>query len=170
MVEGGGERMGVLLFLLVAPVGMAVIGGIADCMRDYSQISLASRNISVVTAIGRGVQWPFKHPASLVLYVAWMLIGIFFAVLPLLFENWIPAATISAIIFLTVSQQVALIARSAITVAWFGSEVAFFEAYAEDEPLIAEAHPDTGELDNESDHTRLRKPPEDRSPENPPLA
>ena len=143
-VGGAGEKLGVLLVLVAMPIGMTIIGGLTDCMRDYAQISLVVRNTSVVTAVGRGVQWPFRHPAALWLYVAWMIAGIFVAFLPLLLENWITAATVFAIVALAVTQQIALIGRAAITVAWYGSEVAFFDEHAEDEPpLIAEVVDDT---------------------------
>ena len=129
-VAGAGEKVGVLLVLIAMPVGMAIIGGLTDCMKDYAQISLVVRNTSVVTAVGRGVQWPFRHPTALGLYVAWMVAGVFVALLPMLFENWITAATVFSIVFLAVAQQIAFIARAAVTVAWYGSEVAFFDEHA----------------------------------------
>jgi hypothetical protein len=54
-------------------------------------------------------------------------------------ENLLPAATAAGIVLLLVLQQFMMIVRAGVTVAWYGSEVSYFEAKAAAElPLIAD--------------------------------
>ncbi len=139
-IGAAGEQGTVLLSLLVLPVAMGAVGAAADLMCDYSQIAVVSRNESITKAFGRGIGWPFKHPRAVLLYAAWLVPAIVLVLMPLLFENWIAAASIAGILSLTLAQQASFILRAAVTVAWYASEVEFFESQTWDEsPLIAGA-------------------------------
>lgn len=143
-----GERGNVLLFVVALPVGLLVVGAIADCMRDYGQITLVTRGAGIWDAFARGLAWPLQHPRSLVLYGAWMVAAIAATVLPLVFELNLAAATTSGILTLALLQQMLLFVRAGVTVGWYGSETGYYEEKMADElPLIADAGPSAEESD-----------------------
>lgn len=136
--SGAGERVMFMLFVVATPLGFAMIGSLADCMRDYSIIALVSRYQSVAAAFGTGMRWPFENRRALKIYVSWLVAAFFITPLPLLFENVLVGATTTGLILLVLLQQSAMVIRSGVTVAWLGSEVAYFEdRMAAREPLIA---------------------------------
>jgi hypothetical protein len=118
---------------------MTLVGAITDCMQDYSQIELVTRGRGVMKSLGAGLLWPFRHPTALALYALWMMVAIAITVSPLVLENLLPAATAAGIVLLLVLQQFMMIVRAGVTVAWYGSEVSYFEANAAAElPPIAD--------------------------------
>jgi hypothetical protein len=134
-----GEKASMLMGLIAWPIVVVVVSAITDCMQDYSQIELVARGKGVVKSIGDGLAWPFRHPSVLALYALWMVIAIAITVSPLVLENMLPAATAAGVLLLLVLQQFMMIVRAGVTVAWYGSEVSYFEANAAAElPLIAD--------------------------------
>lgn len=135
-----GEQGAVLTFLVVLPVGMAIIGATTDCMLDYSRMALIIRDEPMLRSIGTGMGWPFRHPRAIPIYAFWMVVGAVLVLLPLFLDNAVTGGTVATVLVLTIAQQALLIVRSGVTVAWYGSEVAFFEEVADAEaPLIAGA-------------------------------
>lgn len=134
----GGEKVGMLVALLALPTAGLVLSALMDCMQDYSQIGLVTRGKQITTAIGHGFTYPFRHPRALLLYGFWMLIAIAATLAPIVADNLMTAATRGGIIALLIVQQLILLVRAGVTIAWYGSEVDYFEANAtEEEPLIA---------------------------------
>lgn len=135
-----GEQGAVLTFLVALPLGMAVIGATTDCMLDYSRVALIIRDEPVLRSIGTGMGWPFRHPRAIPIYVFWMIVGVALVVAPLLLDNAVTGGTVASVLLLMVAQQLILIVRSGVTLAWYASETAFFEdAVAAEAPLIADA-------------------------------
>jgi len=103
---------------------------IFDLMHDYSRIHLVERDAGIMSSFGRGIAWPFKNGSASVLYVCWFLISAIVWFLPFLLDINTASATAISIFLLLIVQQIMLFIRSAFGVAWFGSEVAFYERRA----------------------------------------
>jgi hypothetical protein len=128
-----------VLYWIVAP--MAIVLGLAlmDAMHDYGRISLVSKNQGAVTAWFAGIAYPFRHPVAILVYLFWAVVAIALSAAALqLHPSWGGAMVSIWLLFL--GQQVVFLLRSATTVAWFGSEVSFFQRIdLRDAPRIADA-------------------------------
>jgi len=151
VVANLGDKASILVGLTVWPLVTVVASAILDCMHDYSRIELVVRGKSIVRSLGGGLAWPFRHPSSLALYTVWMVIAIVVTLSPLVLENVLPAATGAGLVLLVLLQQLMFVVRAGVTVAWYGSEVTYFEERAEAElPLIAaDEYPEISEQAND---------------------
>lgn len=115
---------------------------ILDLMHDYSRMALVVGSKPVLESFFAGLRFPFRHGIASRLYLLWFVPAALLWAIPTALE-W--TLGMGALVFL--AQQVVLLARSAVTVAWFGSEVALYESTVpapEPEPeLAAEPEPDT---------------------------
>ncbi len=127
------------LYWIVAPVAVVVGLAVFDLMHDYGRISLVTEGRGVAAAWLDGIKYPFRHPGTIWLYGFWALIALLVSAAAVrLHASW--GATMAGVWLLFLGQQVFFFVRSAATVAWFGSEVSFFERLKHREaPLIADA-------------------------------
>lgn len=128
-----GEVGGFWIYAVFAPLLLLIVLAIFNLMHDYGRIALLLENRSVVTAWRTGLLWPFKHRTSLLLYAFWFFIGVVLLMLPTLLSINVPTETISLVWILFLFQQLVLLARAWVNVAWIGSEVALFEDVGERE-------------------------------------
>jgi hypothetical protein len=125
-------------FVLV-PTLLITLLAVLDLMHDYSRIALVVDEKKVLKAFATGVAWPVRHGQASWLYWLWFLPGLVLVLLPVWLDMSFVAATTLGIWGLFMLQQVVLLARSAVTVGWIGSETAFYEMIRMQEaPLIAE--------------------------------
>ena len=122
----GGEIGSFWLIAVVLPTALLAGLAIIDLYQRYSRIALVVRNEQVPGAIRAGFNWPSRFPVISLVYVIWYVIaaGVFVAGLLL---NARLHVGISFFLLAVVLQQVVLLARSAVTVGWVGSEVHLFE-------------------------------------------
>ena len=124
---------------VIVPALLIASLSVLDLMHDYSRIALVAEDQAIGKAWWTGVTWPFRHGASSRLYVTWFALAAVTLALPTLLDMSFTAGTTATIWLLFILQQIALLARAAITVGWIGSEVAFFEDVRHRQmPLIAE--------------------------------
>jgi hypothetical protein len=124
---------------VVAPTLLISLLAVLDLMHDYARIALVVDDEPVLTAIGTGFTWPFRHGNASRLYVLWFVPAAVLLLLPTVLDLNATAATAGAVWTLFLAQQVLLLLRAAVTVGWFGSETAFYETIRRREmPLIAE--------------------------------
>ena len=154
-----GEVAAFWTYGVAAPTLLITALSILDLMQDYSRIALVVEEPGVWRAWKAGVLWPFRHGMASRLYVVWFALAAVLLVLPTLLDMSLTAATTGTIWLLFGLQQLALLARAAVTVGWIGSEVAFFEDVRRRQvPPAAEDAPPAG-LDVE----RCRPPSETTS-------
>ena len=141
-----GEVANFWITAVIVPTLLITFLSVLDLMHDYSHIALVADSQSVESAWWTGIKWPFRHGASSRLYVMWFALAALTLVFPTLLDLSFTAETTRSIWLLFILQQIALLARAAVTVGWIGSEVAFFEDVRYREmPLIAEEDtPDVG--------------------------
>ena len=130
---GLGE-VGTFWTLLVALPSLVVAGlALLDLMHDYARMALVVSGQSVWKAWRTGLAWPFRHGTAVGLYAVWFVVAAGLLVAPSMM-----AAAMAAGWGLFFAQQLPLLARAAVTVGWFGSEVTLYERVRWAEaPLIA---------------------------------
>ena len=131
MMSAASGEVGIFwISFALLPTAIITWVSILDLMHDYSRIHLVERDAGIFSSLGRGLLWPFKNGSASVLYVFWFLVSAAVWFLPFIFDAKTASATALSIFFLLIVQQVMLLIRSAFSVAWFGSEVAFYERRA----------------------------------------
>ena len=132
--EVGTFWINLVILPTLAISGLAVL----DLMHDYARMALVVDEKKVFKATVTGLAWPFKHGSASGLYVAWFVPAALLLLLPTVLDMNVAAATGGAIWGLFLMQQVLMLLRAAVTVGWFGSETALYEAIRLQEmPLIA---------------------------------
>lgn len=112
-------------------VGLAAM----DLALDYSRIALVQRDLSPFSAIGGGIHFGLGRLSSHIIYLIWYLPSLILLVLPTPIETVLGA---SFGVFLL--QQLLLLARAWVGIAWVGSQVAHFECANELPAIAAETH------------------------------
>ncbi|MEM6647223.1 MAG: hypothetical protein AAF730_13325 [Bacteroidota bacterium] len=136
-------EVGIFWIALVA-LPTVLISGLAvlDLMHDYARAGLVVEHWTAGQAFREGFAWPFRHGRSSLLYVAWFAVALSLLALPWLLEAWLPAFGKSVAWLRFGMQQVAFLLRAAVTVAWLGTTLAFFEhIQRKNAVLIAEQQP-----------------------------
>lgn len=123
--EAGTFRTWTVVVPLFAVIGLAKM----DLFQDLGRISIVLRGSGVFAAFVDGIRFALRHWGVFLLYLAWLVPAGLFWLLPTVLEAAIGA---SLVVFLL--QQVLMLGRAGVTVAWIGSEVAFFEGAAEARP------------------------------------
>lgn len=124
---------------VAAPTLLISLLAVLDLMHDYARAALVIGEQPVLTALGTGMTWPFRHGQASRLYLIWFALAAVLLLLPTVLDMNVAAATGSTIWGLFIAQQVLLLLRAAVTVGWFGSETAFYETiWLRELPLIAE--------------------------------
>ncbi|NND70895.1 MAG: hypothetical protein HKN43_04895 [Rhodothermales bacterium] len=111
----------------VVPSMFLIFFAIIDLFHDYSRIKLVKDEVPVMRCFFHGFAWPWRHRGSIAIYVFWYLGAAILLVFPTLLDTNMAASTIGGIVVLFLIQQVVMVLRSAVTVAWFGSEVTYYE-------------------------------------------
>jgi hypothetical protein len=134
------------LYWIVGPAAVVIGVAVFDLMHDFGRISLVTEDRGATAAWLDGIKYPFRHPAAIVLYGFWVLVALAVSAAAIrLHASW--GATMASVWLLFLGQQVVFFVRSAATVAWFGSEVSFFERLRHREaPLIADVPAASGEF------------------------
>ena len=124
---------------VIAPTLIISVLAVFDLMHDYARAALVVGDEKVLTALGTGVVWPFRHGQASRLYLIWFAPAALLLLLPMVLDANVTAATSGTLWGLFVAQQVFMLLRAAVTVGWFGSETAFYETiWLREQPLIAE--------------------------------
>ncbi|MCB0720335.1 MAG: hypothetical protein KDD65_17945 [Bacteroidetes bacterium] len=132
-------------FTIGMPVLSILVLALLDLMHDYGRIGIVAREEKASKAFFNGISMPFRNPGALAVYAIWFFAGLVLLVLPGFLDTWMTSGTWIGLIALIVLQQLLMVLRSGVTVGWFGSEVAYFEAVRfHDEPLIAEGELQSG--------------------------
>ena len=115
--------------------GLLITGfALIDLMQRYARIANVVRHDSPLQAMVSGMRWPIRFGEASFLYVGWFFAGILVMALPMIIGVSLKTVWVGFLI-----QQVFLLLRAGLTVAWVGSEVDLFERTWESEmPLIAE--------------------------------
>lgn len=125
--------------LVILPTLAITLVAILDLMHDYSRIALVVDEQPVRKALATGLLWPFRHGAASRLYVLWFVPALLLWALPVVLDMSVPGGTTAGVWGLFLVQQLALVARAAVTVGWLGSETALYETVRMREaPLFAE--------------------------------
>jgi hypothetical protein len=133
LIRGSGEVGSFWLSLVVGPLLTAMTIAQLDVMHDYARIHLVTRG-GIWRSLIEGSIWPLKRLSALVMYDLWYFVAAVLWVLPFALDLALPKITIAGMIGAFLLQQVAILARTALSVGWIGSEVYYFEERAEPEP------------------------------------
>lgn len=138
----GGVDPGEVATFWIGLVGLPAVGvagfALLDLMHDYARAALVIGGERVWKAWRTGLAWPFRHAAAPGVYAVWFLLAALFLLAPSAMEG---AETAGWGLFL--AQQALLMGRAAVTVGWFGSEVALYERIHRDAaPLLAGTPPE----------------------------
>jgi hypothetical protein len=131
-----------------------------DVMHDYARIHLVTRG-GIWRSLIEGSIWPLKRLSALVMYDLWYFVAAVLWVLPFALDLALPKVTIAGMIGAFLLQQVAIFARTAVSVGWIGSEVFYFEERAEPEP---EVEPVTEETEFQSSEAESPESTSETSP------
>lgn len=118
-------------YIVIGPVLTVLVAATLDLMHDYARIQLVLRGAGVWESLIAGSIWPAKRLSALFLYDAWFAAGAALWLVPFWLDASFAKVTIAGMLGAFLLQQVAIIARQAVTVGWIGAEVSFFEALAE---------------------------------------
>lgn len=145
-----GEAGAFRVTTLAIPFMLVTVLGLLDVMHDYARIKLVRDEASIRTCLATGFTWPFANRAALSLYLLWLTVGAVVVILPSILDARFAASTTGTVWLLFVFQQLFFLIRSAVTVAWYGSEVYYFEQVEWNKlPLIADQkNPQTSEADD----------------------
>ncbi len=127
-----------VLYWIVTP-SVAVVGlAVLDLMHDFGRISLVSAGRTAVAAWIEGIKYPFRRPGSVLLYLFWAVVSLVLSIaVTRMHASW--AATMAGVWLAFLGQQIVFLLRAGTTVAWFGTEVDFYERRRlQEAPLIAE--------------------------------
>ena len=122
-----GEVGSFWIYGVILPFLLLLCFTMLNLMQDYGRILYIAGGFRLSEAWHRSVRWPFRHPGSITVYAIWLGIGAALLLLPILPDRQIATTSSWSLGLLFGLQQLILVARSAATVGWFGSEVAFFE-------------------------------------------
>lgn len=132
-------------WLVLLPTLFITGVSILDLMHDYSRMAIVVGSKPVLESFFAGLRFPFRHGIASWLYLLWFVPAALLLVIPTALE-W--AVGMGALVF--IAQQIVLFGRSAVTVAWFGSEVALYESVAPAPEPEPEPEPEPG-LESESE-------------------
>ncbi len=138
-----------VVYWIVTPAAVVFGLGVLDLMHDYGRINLVVEGKGAVAAWLEGIKYPFRRPGSILVYVSWAVLAVLISVVAAQLHASL-GASMASVWLLFLAQQIVFFARSAVTVAWFGSEVCFFErTQVQEAPLIVDnpASPDVAAQD-----------------------
>lgn len=138
VAEGQGEVGAFWTQGVVWPTLVITLVAIVDLMHDYGRMHLVLNANTIRQSWWYGVKWPFVHGTASWIYTSWFVLAAALWFLPFVLDTNLAAATAGGMWGLLLLQQATLFFRSAATVGWMGSEVAFFEARG---PLAPVLHP-----------------------------
>lgn len=113
-------------FFVLLPTLLIATMALVDLFERYGRLAIVVRHEGVFSAFRTGIGWPFRHGGASVLYVCWFFVALAVLVVPTLVGAH-DATTAGGIWSAFVVQQALLFIRAAVSVAWVGSEVAWFE-------------------------------------------
>lgn len=122
------------VFVAVPTVWLAGLAAM-DLALDYARIALVQRDLSPFSAVGEGIRFGLGRLSSHVVYLLWYLPSLILLVLPTPIETVLGA---SFGVFLL--QQLVLLGRAWVGIAWMGSQVTHYESANELPALAAETH------------------------------
>ena len=163
VLKGQGEVGQFWTAIVIGPLLTIVILGTFDLMHDYARMQLVLRGKGVWRSLLAGSIWPVKRLSALVLYDFWFLIGAVLWLAPFWFDYAFAKTTIAGMLGAFALQQVAIVAKNGVTVAWLGSEISYFEANDEPEPepeLEPEPEPQSEQELTEDGRSETRTQPE----------
>ena len=134
-----GEAGAFWINLVIMPALFIGALAVLDLWHDYARIALVLEYKRVPAALAMGMSWPARHPTASLLYLAWFVPAVLLWLLPAALDSTFTAATPFSFWMLFLAQQLVLLLRAGVTVAWIGSETFFFETMRlREAPLIAE--------------------------------
>jgi len=127
-----GEVASFWIRLTVLPIFLILGIALLDQMHDYARMALVIGHRPVVESFLSGLKFPFQFGLSSTIYIIWFVVGASILILPTLIAQWMGGLWVVFLI-----QQVVLFVRAGVSVGWFASEHALYEA-AIAPPAIAE--------------------------------
>ncbi len=125
------------IYFVFLPVSVILSFAFLDLMHDYARMELVVGNRPVMESMISGLAWPFRHGGSNTIYIGWFIVAIIVLILPTIVD--FREGGLWGVFLI---QQILLFLRAGITVGWFGSEVAYYDAVVTDEmPAIADIEP-----------------------------
>ncbi|NNE70854.1 MAG: hypothetical protein HKN29_10900 [Rhodothermales bacterium] len=133
----------VVFWTVFVGVPSVLIMGLAalDLALDYARIALVQRDLGVFEAAGAGFRFGLGRWSSQAVYLFWYVPSLVLLLLPIPIET-----ALGASFGVYLLQQLVLLGRAGIGVAWIGSEVALYESHHE-MPAIAGAVESTAAVD-----------------------
>lgn len=126
-------------FVYFLPISATLGLSFLALLHDYSKICLVKGDLGFGKAFKRGSKFALANPGTWILFAFWLIVSAVLLFAPSLLDRYLAATTISTVVVLFVLQQLFLFFRTAASVAWYGSEVEYYEAKMWKElPLIAE--------------------------------
>lgn len=115
-------------FFVVLPTLLITGMAMVDLFERYGRLALVVRHENTLSAFATGAVWPFRHGSASILYLFWFFVALAILAVPTLIG--VQGASSAAGVWIAfLLQQLILLVRAAITVAWTGSEVALFERF-----------------------------------------
>ncbi len=123
----GGEVAIYRISIFVIPITMLAVFAFFDLAHDYARIRLVKDETPILKSFFHGFSWPWQHLGAIPVYFFWYAAALVLVLIPTFLDTIFAGATLMGIVGLFLTQQIALLFRSAATVGWFGSEVAYYE-------------------------------------------
>ncbi|MEZ4699833.1 MAG: hypothetical protein R2834_05855 [Rhodothermales bacterium] len=112
--------------LVILPAALITVLAMIDLFERYGRLAMIVRHERILSAFATGIGWPFRHGSASFLYLFWFFVALAVLIVPTLIGAR-GATTLAGIWVAFFIQQLVMLVRAAITVAWTGSEVALFE-------------------------------------------
>jgi len=120
--------------IVFGPLATIGVLGMTDMMHDYARMSLVLHGSTVWRSWRKGMTWPVGRFSVILLYKFWFLVATVFVLLPTGIDYVMAKTAFGGIVAAFLLQQVALLLRNGVTVAWIGSEVSLFDEHVERDP------------------------------------
>lgn len=139
IIKGLGEPGQFWTAMVIAPLLSIVILASFDVMHDYARMRLVLRGDGIWKSFLSGSFFPIRRLSAQFLYTLWFLVGGMLWLLPFWLDGAFAKTVVAGMLGAFLVQQIVILARHGVTVAWIGSEVSYFEANAE---ILTEAPED----------------------------
>ncbi len=115
-------------FFVILPTLLITGMAMVDLFERYGRLALIVRHERTLSAFATGALWPFRHGTASAMYLFWFFVALAILAVPTLIG--VQGASSTAGVWIAfLLQQLVLLVRAAVTVAWTGSEVALFERF-----------------------------------------
>ena len=160
LIDGTGEVGTFWLAIVIGPLLTVAFLATVDFMHDYARIRLVTRGEGVFKAFIGGSGWALSRMSAIILYKSWFFVAAILWLVPFWLDLSLAKTTVMGMLGAFLLQQVVILLRQAVSVAWIGSEVEFFEGRFV-EPVGSTNEDETGDDSSGEEGTDQTAQPDD---------